>query len=63
MGNEVQGYSIDHAHIITAKQINLFPTDVTYISCLGNNLFINNLQAAMQLFLKKKNSQSSYPPK
>lgn len=65
IGNEVQWYSIDHAHFITAKQINLFPTDVTYISCIGNQLFLNNQQSASSnaTFSKKKSQSILLPSK
>lgn len=61
MSGEVQEFSIDHGHNITAKEINLFRIDGTHMSILGNQLFFNDLQAAMQSFLQ--NCQTSSPTK
>lgn len=61
LGSEVQGFSVDYDHNITAKEINHFRLDDTYMSCLRNQLFLNNLLQAMQLFLQ--NSRTSYSQK
>lgn len=58
LGSEVQGFSVDYDHNITAKEINHFRLDDTYMSCLRNQLFLNNLLQTMQLFLQ--NSRTSY---
>lgn len=46
----MEGWYTGHDHVIKASDIELFQTDGTPLSDLGNDLFLNNMQTAFDYF-------------
>ena len=56
---EVNGCYINHDKTITALEPSLFRSDGTHLSEIGLDIFLNNLQSGIQLFLNR--TSNVYP--
>lgn len=55
------GKYINNDSYISAKEVNLFHTDGTHLSTLGNTILLRNWKAALQLLLTNTTSANLYP--